>query len=284
MTALSRTVHVEPVMGTVASFDVRDDVPEAIRLLGIRAAAHALRCAEERFSAFRPDSEVCRHDRGELAERDRSAELREVLDLCAALEADSAGVFRARTPGTARLDVAGVVKGWAIDRAGAALRDRGLRRWCLAVGGDVLVAGAPEPGRAWRVAVRDPGSADRVTLVLPVVDAAVATSGTYERGRHLWDGRDGRRRPLPGSTTVVGPSMTTADAYATVAHALGVAGCSWVARHPGHEAVRVEADGSVVTTLGVRVTGARVVGYADAAAGSAAGEDGSPVRCAAARR
>lgn len=260
----SRTVHVEPVMGTVASVDVRDDVPEAVRLLGIRAAVDVLRSAEERFSAFRPDSEVCRHDRGVLAEDELSTDLREVLDLCAALEADSGGVFCARTPSTDRLDVAGVAKGWAIDRAGAALRARGLRHWCLGVGGDVLAAGCPEPGRAWRVGVRDPSAADRVALVLPLSDAAVATSGTYERGRHLWDGRDGGRRPLPGSTTVVGPFMTTADAYATIAHALGVAGCSWVARHPGHEAVRVEAGGAVVTSLGVRVAGARVVGYAEA--------------------
>jgi FAD:protein FMN transferase len=143
------------------------------------------------------------------------------------------------------------VKGWAIDRAGATLTARGRHHWSVTVGGDVLVSGRPEVDRPWRVAVVDPADPlrIRVTLALASDDSpvAVATSGNYERGRHIWDPRTGEAVDRGGSFTVVGPSMTYADAYATIGFVLGTEGLDWVVGHAGYAAVLVGADGAVTT-------------------------------------
>lgn len=294
---VDRTVAVADVMGTVVSIDVRDPVPERDREDAAEAAIAALRQVDEQFSSFRPSSEVSRYANGALVEADLSHDLREVLRISSVLSDDSDGVFRRQRPESLALDVAGLVKGWAIDRAGETLRRHGMNQWCLTVGGDVLVSGKPgdvsgtvesgsrggEPGPdgvsvgpglgsgssghdsvrsgprpsaveedgPWRVAVRDPFDSRNVRLVLPVVNRAVATSGSYERGAHVWDGRSGQRIVTAGSFTVIGPFMTYADAYATIGYIMGSNGLSWVARHPGYEALRVAPDGSLSATEGI---------------------------------
>ncbi len=67
----------------------------------------------------------------------------------------------------------------------------------------------------------------------------MATSGAYERGEHIVDGRTGRPAGGVRSMTVVGPSLTMADGYATAAFAMGREGVAWVARMPGYGAAAV---------------------------------------------
>jgi thiamine biosynthesis lipoprotein ApbE len=57
---------------------------------------------------------------------------------------------------------------------------------------------------------------------LEIRDLAVATSGASERGEHVIDARSGAPPTDLLSATVVGPSLTFADAYATVAFAMGI--------------------------------------------------------------
>jgi thiamine biosynthesis lipoprotein len=70
---------------------------------------------------------------------------------------------------------------------------------------------------------------------------AVATSGAYERGDHVVDGRSDAQGPPRAcrSATVVGPDLTFADAYATVVFILGIDGIEWVQRQPGSYGVYV---------------------------------------------
>ena len=84
----------------------------------------------------------------------------------------------------------------------------------------------------------------QVAAVLGVRDLAVATSGGYERGEHLVDPRTGGN--VSGelrSMTVMGPSMTLADGYATAAFVMGRAGVAWVAGFAGYGALAITADG-----------------------------------------
>ena len=196
-----------------------------------------LRRVDRLFSTYRPDSEVCRLDRGELAVGDADPLVREVLERCERLRIETGGYFDARASG--RLDPSGLVKGWAVDRAAALLEARGARRFCVSAGGDLVVRGGP-----WRVGVRHPRRRRRLAAALTVSDAAVATSGAYERGQHVLDPHT--RRPARGarSVTVVGPDLGTADAYATAAFAMGAAGPAWTAGFDGYEAM---------TVIGVRV-------------------------------
>jgi FAD:protein FMN transferase len=194
-----------------------------------------LRWVDATFSTYRADSEVSRLDRGELAPADAHPLVREVLERCEALRIETDGHFDARATG--RLDPSGYVKGWAVERASALA---GGRRFFIDAGGDVVLRGGP-----WRVGIRHPLERDRLAAVIAVSDAAVATSGTYERGEHILDPHTGRPPAGVLSVTVVGGDLGTADAYATAAFAMGEEGPAWTA---GLAAMTVLAPGRVLTT------------------------------------
>lgn len=245
-----RPVRVEHVMGTAVGVDLRDPrdrVPERA-LDGFFAW---LREVDARFSTYRADSEVSRIGRGELAPGQAHPDVREVLQLCEEVSRCSGGAFSVWRPGGA-LDPSALVKGWSVERGARILGDAGARNFCINAGGDVLARGEPEPGRAWRVGIRHPEIAGRVAAVLAVRDLAVATSGAYERGDHILDPRSGRPARELLSMTVVGPSLTLADAYSTAAYVMGREGASWIAGIPGYEACAVTADRRTVWTEGCR--------------------------------
>ncbi|MGW2565192.1 FAD:protein FMN transferase [Streptomyces sp. NPDC001537] len=233
--------RVEHVMGFPVSLRVDDeDVPES----AADAVFAWLREVDARFSPFRPDSEVSRHGRGELASHQLSDDLVEVLDLCEHYRTATGGAFDVRLPGRG-LDPCAVVKGWSVQRAAELLKAAGAQRFVLNAGGDVVAAGGP-----WRVGVRHPGQADKLCTVLELTEGAVATSARYERGDHIIDGRTGL--PATGllSMTVVAPSLTEADSVATAAFALGVPGIEWAASQAGCEVFAVDAGGQVLRTEG----------------------------------
>ncbi|MEU6676485.1 FAD:protein FMN transferase [Streptomyces sp. NPDC046925] len=206
-----------------------------------------LREVDERFSPFKPGSEVSRYGRGELARHELSEDLVEVLDLCERYRLATGGAFDVRLPGRG-FDPCAVVKGWSVQRAAELLRAAGARRFCLNAGGDVVVSGGP-----WRAGVRHPEHAHQLCATLELTDSAVATSARYERGDHIIDGRTGR--PATGllSMTIVAPTLTEADSVATAAFAMGAEGIEWAASLAGCEVFAVTAGGQVLRTAGVPV-------------------------------
>ncbi|MDA8201489.1 MAG: FAD:protein FMN transferase [Chloroflexi bacterium] len=244
-------VHAEPVMGTVIVFDIRDaDVPAGALE---RAIAH-LHDVDRRFSPYKPDSEVSRLGRGELVLDEASPDLRWVMGLCDELARLTDGYFDARAfRPDGQPDPTGVVKGWAVEDAAFLLLEAGVRDFAVNGGGDIVARGSPEPGSPipWRVGIRHPGERDRLAAVLEVRDGAVATSGTYERGAHVVDPHTGRPATELVSLTVVGSSLTWADAFATAAFAMGRGGAEWLAAQEGYEAFAITSDGWTLATPGL---------------------------------
>lgn len=233
-------LRVEQIMGTAIGIDLRDaDVPES----AFDEAFASLRRADERFSTYRSESEVSRLGRGEVALEACSLELRQVMALAEQLRVDSDGCFdvrRHRADGG--LDPSGVVKGWAVEEAAWILDAAGSRNYAINAGGDVLVRGGPVPGEPWRIGIRHPLRSDAIAHVIELREGAVASSGAYERGEHISDPRS-RAAPRDWlSLTVVGPSLTLADAYATAAFAMGSGGPAWVSGHVGYRAYGISAD------------------------------------------
>jgi thiamine biosynthesis lipoprotein len=242
-------------MGTVVGVDVRDPIEDAALAPVLDAFFAVLHEVDRRFSPYAADSEVSRFSRGELAESDASPDLGWILGACRELGRLSGGAFDAwghRADGG--FDPSGVVKGWAIEEAARHLEDAGLRHYAINAGGDVLAMGSPEPGSGvdplppWRVGIRHPLTPAAVAAVLVVRDRAVATSGLYERGDHIHDPRTGAAPDAFLSVTVVGPSLTWADAYATAAFAMGAAGPAWVHERLGYGALAIGADERVAWT------------------------------------
>lgn len=131
-----------------------------------------------------------------------------------------------------RLDLGAIAKGYAADLAADALLQNGVKSALIEIGGELRLLGVRpgSPPGPWKVGIRSP-SGDDVHEKLELANAAVATSGDYERffvyqGKryeHIIDPRIG----LPiadgvASVTVIHPnSCLAADALATTMCVLG---------------------------------------------------------------
>jgi thiamine biosynthesis lipoprotein len=234
--------HVERVMGTAVSFDVRGGTQGAVA-----EACAILHRADAVFSTWDPDSPMSRLRRGELSLGDAPAEIAEVLDLCAEARRMSGGWFDPwGMPGG--VDPTGLVKGWAAQRAADALREAGAEAGMVNAAGDIVTFGEPEPGRAWHLGIRDPRDPDRIAWVVEARDGAVATSAAYERGDHVLDPHTGAAARAALSATVTGPDLTFADALATGLFAAGVDGLPLIDLLPGYSALVVAPGGETYMT------------------------------------
>lgn len=232
-------------MGTVVSFDLRGGGDHAAAIAAAVAWFHEV---DARFSTYRADSEVRRLSRGDLADDALSSDLVEVVTACDVIEAESGGAFAAH--GADGFDPSAYVKGWSVQRAARILRSFGCEDWSVNAGGDVLVASSPATAAPWRIGVQHPFDPAALATVLEARGLAVATSGRAARGDHIRDPRT--CTPVTGvaATTVCGPDLGLADAFATAAFVLGDAGPAWVAGLPGYECWTVLDDGRVLATSG----------------------------------
>jgi len=239
--------RVEHVMGMPVVVDVRDEHVGDDTIDGV---FDWLRLVDVRFSTFKPDSEICRIDRGELAPEDAHPDVRAVLARCEELCEETGGYFDVRAGASRQLDPSGLVKGWSVDRAAALLDAAGATSYAVNAGGDIRLRGGALPEDVWRIGIQHPLERDRVAAVVETRDLAVATSGAYERGEHVIDPHT--RRPPIGvlSVTITGPDLATADAYATSAFAMGPRGAQWTAGLSGYEAMTILAHGRVLFTPG----------------------------------
>lgn len=233
---------VEQVMGLPISVALRG------RYAGTRVGAAAwadvvadLRAVDQMFSAYLPDSWVTLHNAGECVEATPVVE--EVLALAEAAREQSDGAFDVWRDGA--LDLDGVVKGWAVQRAARWLRDLDGTDSCLSGGGDMACWTADPDGRPWEIGIENPLDPTRLVARVPVRRGAVATSGTAHRGAHIVDARTGLPPAGPASVTVVGSDLTWVDIDATAAFALGADAVRWLRTRPGRSGLVVWEDGSV---------------------------------------
>jgi thiamine biosynthesis lipoprotein len=123
------------------------------------------------------------------------------------------------------IDFGGLGKEYAADRMATICREHGIASGLINLGGDVRAIGAQPDGMPWRVGIRDPRAPDRAIARVDVVDAAVATSGDYERFVmidgvrycHLLDPATGTPVSHWRSVSVVAPLCIVAGSLATIA-------------------------------------------------------------------
>jgi thiamine biosynthesis lipoprotein len=165
---------------------------------------------------------------------------------------------RLRRAGQA-VDLGGIAKGWAADRACRLYRQRGIHSAVVNIGGTVKAVGSSPDGLPWRVGIRDPrGQGGALAGRLRIEGCSVVTSGDYQRcfvaqGRryhHIIDPRTGKpsRSGLAGVTVVCGRSVV-GDALATAAMVVGMERArAIIAREPDCSALFIEETGRVTTT------------------------------------
>jgi thiamine biosynthesis lipoprotein len=234
-------------MGLPIVVDVRDEDEADAALDAVFAW---LRYVDATFSTFQERSEISRINTRRLRREDAEPSVRYVMERCELLRDETDGYFDMRTP-AGSIDPSGFVKGWAVDRAAAILDQAGLHNYAVSAGGDMRVLGRAVPELAWRVGIQHPLDRQQVAAVIETTDLAIATSGAYARGDHVWNPHSTRAPSGILSVTVVGPDLATADAYATAAFALGPQRAPhWTARLQGYEAMTILADETVFKTGG----------------------------------
>ena len=159
------------------------------------------------------------------------------------------------------VDLGGVGKEYAVDRAARILRDEGIASAIVNFAGDVRTVGSRGDGHPWKVGVVDPRNRERCRFAVRTLsDAGIATSGDYARGfvrggvryHHILDARTGWPARGLSSVTVIAGSAFRAGRFATAAFLLGAeAGLALIEGAAGIEGALITEAGSIVSTTGM---------------------------------
>mgnify|MGYP006146092381 FL=1 len=152
-----------------------------------------------------------------------------------------------------RIDLGGIAKGYAIDRAVILLREAGIRHAYISLGGDSYVMGQRND-RLWQVGIRHPRDDSAIAITLPLTDIAVSTSGDYERFfvrdgehiHHILNPKTGTPAGEVMSVTVLAAQGIDADALSTTVFVLGIReGLALVNRLTDVSAIIIDRHGKV---------------------------------------
>jgi len=180
------------------------------------------------------------------------------------LELDAAArTVRFAHPGMV-IDVGGLAKGYALDRAAGVLRSRGMTSGYVSmISTDLTMGEKPSAagGPLWRIAVLDPRGEGYLATFLLTAECYVSTSGDYQRYfeyrgvryHHILDPRTGYPARGAISVTVVGGrDGAWSDGLSTAAFVKGYPeGLQWLQAAQGVECLMVDASGVVHTTPGL---------------------------------
>jgi len=134
------------------------------------------------------------------------------------------------------IDLGGIVKEYAADRAAGIMQRAGVAHGIVNLGGDIRVLGPQPDASPWRIGIRDPRHPDRSLGTLALVRGAVATSGDYERcllinGRrygHVLNPKTGWPVRRLASVTVVADLCVVAGSASTIAMLKEEEGPAWL--------------------------------------------------------
>ena len=246
--------HNEECMGTVFSFVGLTDIDETA---AIKTATNTLHKADSIFSLYKPESPLSRLARGETSVAECPPVVDQVWQLCEQWEKTTDGWFSAFTP-QHTFDPSGLVKTWAAEYAAQKLLDASIRDFTLNAGGDILISDAQSRAEFWRVGISKPVSiASDEAGTLTVLDLAgtkyraVATSGSAERGQHIWNPKASTPQTELVQVSVIAKTLVEADVWATAAFAEGIRSLSRLNKQPDIEAIYVLSDGAIQGTDGV---------------------------------
>lgn len=158
------------------------------------------------------------------------------------------------------VDLGGIAKGYAVDRAIEILHERGIEHASVGAGGDTRLLG-DKRGQPWTVGIKNPRDLEQIAVTLPLMDEAISTSGDYERyfidnkGRrvhHILNPRTGSSAQGIISATVLGPTALDTDALSTSLFVMGAErGLKLIDQLNAFEAILITAEGKVRYSAGL---------------------------------
>lgn len=247
--------HNETCMGTVFQYFGRTNLSDQQLEKALAVSTAVLHEADEIFSRYKPNSPVSQLAAG-VTELQKLPEIvQNIWDECEKWEEITDGWFRAFDEQNT-FDPSGLVKAWATEQAALKLEEFGITDFAMNAGGDIRMSKAISSGIPRRVGVAKPISiAAKESGAITVLDLnnseyfAVATSGSSERGEHIWT--PNRRGKAILQVTVVAKDIITADVFATAAFAAGDQAGALLTKHEDKlQALVLDLDGNVFTTKG----------------------------------
>lgn len=191
---------------------------------------------------------------------ERIAELLECVD-ASRMEYDKKERFLSLPEGV-RIDFGGIAKGYASGRVMEIFGEYGIESGLVSLGGNVQLYHSKPDGSLWRVAIENPEDTGEYIGVLQAKDAAVITSGGYERyfeadGKnyhHIIDPKTGY--PAESgltSVTIVSEDGTLADGLSTALFVMGKSRALeyWKEHTEEFDVILMEEDGSMTITEGI---------------------------------
>jgi thiamine biosynthesis lipoprotein len=172
---------------------------------------------------------------------------------------DGAGKTVAFTQPHVYIDLGGIAKGYAVDRGMEILTRGGVENALISAGGDSRVIGK-RWGRPWYIGIRNPRDKEEIISMIPLENAAISTSGDYERYfeengvryHHILDPGTGKSSHGVHSTSIIGSSATDTDALSTSVFVLGVsAGLTLINSLPDTEAIIIDEQGKLHCSTGL---------------------------------
>jgi thiamine biosynthesis lipoprotein len=157
-----------------------------------------------------------------------------------------------------RIGVAGLAKGYRVDRAAEVLERSGITDYVVDGGGDMRLS-TGDDGEPWQIKLAHPRVPHQPLGTVGLRSGAIATSGDYEwyferdgvRYHHILDPTSGRPARRSVSATVIAERALDADALATGLFVMGPErGIALAERLSGIEALIIGPDLSVHATSG----------------------------------
>lgn len=173
---------------------------------------------EVQYSPYIPTSEVSRIASGELSLQNASQSMQEIVALATTYEQTTNGYFSVYFNGA--FNPTGIVKAWAIQQLALCIEANGYSTYLVNAGGDILCNSTTK--KRWQLAISNPGDPNNTIGTITADNIAIATSGSYQKGAHIYDPKAGAPTTALQNVTVIGPSIITADVYATALYAMGL--------------------------------------------------------------
>lgn len=160
-----------------------------------------------------------------------------------------------------RIDVGGIGKGYAADRAVAEMKRVGVMGGVVALSGDIKAFGVLPDRKGFLVGIKHPRREDELIAMIDLKDEAVSTAGDYERFferdgvryHHILDPHTLQPVRTCQSVTVIAKEGTVADGLDTGIFVLGPEqGMALVERLPGVEAIIIDQEGKITLSSGLR--------------------------------
>ncbi len=232
--------HRTQALGTEISFclSAPSDLPRRRISEALGAAVAELRAVDVAFSPTQQRSLVNAVRRGQLTHDAYPPPLVEVVARCAQMRAATDGWFDAWA-GSSGFDPHALVKGWAVDRAGALLRAAGIDGYAIRAGADRLVYGVAPHGGPWRIGLAESANPLRRTAAFELTGGALAVAGGGP-AHPIIDPHTGTAAEPGLPAAVAGPQLAYANAYAVALCAAGAAGLDWFPTVDGYRAVLLE--------------------------------------------